>query len=155
MIVTCMDDSQVSVLENTDNTSGGNAMMLLKIEEMIKSYLSQINQLQEEITKRKEMFDDTFVNDQTFQEHDKAAKEASRIRSATKQQILKRADVADLFNKLKELKAERKELQQGLSDYLREYQRLSGSNEFEGEDGQMQEIVYIAKLVKKSSKFRP
>ena len=46
------------------------------------------------------------------------------------------------------------ELNEGLSDYLREYQRLSGSNEIEGEDGELRTIVYVAKLVRKSV-FRP
>ena len=52
------------------------------------------------------------------------------------------------------MKSEQSELKTGLSDYLREYQRLSGSNEIEGEDGEVREIVYVAKLVKKS-KYRP
>lgn len=130
------------------------ATLLLRIEEMIKTHLQQIEALSEDITKRKDMLDDIFLNDETYQEHDKVAKEAAKIRSKTKQEILKRPDVADLSNKLKALKSEKKELQTGLSDYLREYQRLSGSNEIEGEDGELREIVYTAKLVKKSP-FRP
>lgn len=101
------------------------------------------------------MSDDIFGNDEVFKEHDKKAKEASKVRSGTKQQILKRPDVADLANKLQALKSEQMELKEGLSDYLREYHRLSGSTEIEGEDGEVREIVYMAKLVKKSSKFRP
>lgn len=138
---------------NTDPATN-DAALLLKIEEMIKNYISQIENLSGELTKYKDMIDDIFLNDQTFQEHDKVAKEAARIRSATKQQIMKRPDVADLASKLKDLRSERSELQSGLSDYLGEYQRLSGSNQIEGEDGQMREIVYVAKLVKKSA-FRP
>lgn len=67
---------------------------------------------------------------------------------------MKRPDVADLSNKLKDLKSEQTELKEGLSDYLRECQRLSGSNEIEGDDGEVREIVYTAKLVKKSQ-FKP
>lgn len=129
------------------------AVLLVKIEEMIKTHLSQIDTLQEEITKYKDMVNDIFTNDETFQEHDKIAKEAARIRSNTKKEITKRPDVADLSNKLQSLKSEQKELKEGLSDYLREYQRLSGSSEIEGEDGEIREIVYTAKLVKRSSKF--
>ncbi len=67
---------------------------------------------------------------------------------------MKQPHVADVANKLKTLKSERAELEDGLSDYLREYQRLSGSNEIEGDDGQVRQIVYVAKLVRKSQ-FRP
>ena len=129
--------------------------LLVKIEEMIKVHISQIEQLEEDVSKYKDIVDDIFANDSTYKEHDKIAKEAARIRSKTKQEIMKRSDVADFSSKLKDLKTEKTELEEGLSDYLREYQRLSGSNEIEGEDGQIREIVYVAKLVKKSSKFRP
>lgn len=130
------------------------AVLLIKIEEMIKTHISQIDTLAEDVKKHKEMMDDIFNNDEVFQEHDKVAKEAVRIRSKTKSEIMKRPDVADLANKLKALKSEKMELNEGLSDYLREYQRLSGLNEIEGEDGEVREIVYTAKLVKKSV-FRP
>lgn len=129
------------------------AVLLVKIEEMIKTHLAQIDSLVEEITKHKDMLDDIFVNNETFKEHDKLAKEAARIKSNTKKEIMKRADAADLAAKLTSLKSEQKELKNGLSDYLREYQRLSGSNEIEGEDGEIREIVYTAKLVKRSSKY--
>lgn len=132
---------------------GNDAALLVKIEEMIKTHTAQIDSLQEEITKRRDMVNDVFTNDETFQEHDKVAKEAARIRSNTRKEISKRPDVADVVNKLKDLKLEQKELKEGLSDYLREYQRLSGSNEIEGEDGQLREIVFVAKLIKKSSKL--
>lgn len=127
------------------------ATMLVKIEEMIKTHMGQIDELQEKISEHKGMLDDIFTNDETYQEHDKLAKEASRVKSNTKKEILKRPEAADIANKLKALKSEQKELKTGLSDYLREYQRLSGSNEIEGEDGQIREIVYVAKLVKRSS----
>ncbi len=147
-----MDDQEVQVQQTTVNN---NAVLLVKIEEMIKTHLAQIDELQEEITKHRDMVNDIFANDETFQEHDKLAKEAARIRTNTKKEITKRPDVAGLANKLKSLKSEQKELKEGLSDYLREYQRLSGSNQIEGEDGEMREIVFVAKLVKKTSKFGP
>lgn len=138
-----------------DNQDSPNDVSLLpKIEEMIKTHISQIDSLTGEATKFKEMLDDIFKNDETFGEHDKIAREAARIRTGTKTQINKRPDVADLISKMKDVKSQKTELQEGLSDYLREYQRLSGSNEIEGEDGEVRQIVYVAKLVKKSQ-FRP
>ncbi len=132
---------------------GNDAVLLTRIEEMVKTHLSQIAELKEEISKHKEMLDDIFANDETFQEHDKLAKEAARIKSNTKKEIMKRPDVASLAEKLKSLKSEQKELKEGLSDYLREYQRLSGLSEIEGEDGELQQIVFVAKLVKRSGRF--
>lgn len=146
-----MDDQELQAAAKP--ASDNDAILLTRIEEMIKTHLVQIDELQEEITKYRDMVNDIFVSDETYQEHDKLAKEAARIRSNTKKEIMKRPDVADLANKLKSLKSEQKELKDGLSDYLREYQRLSGSNQIEGEDGEVREIVFVAKLVKRSGKF--
>ena len=146
-----MDDQQPQTA--AEKPAENDAVLLLRIEEIIKTHMSQIDTLQEDITKRKDMLNDIFTNDETYQEHDKIAKEAAKVRTGTKQQIMKRPDAADLSNQLKSLKSEQKELKEGLSDYLREYQRLSGSNEIEGEDGELREIVYTAKLVKKSAQF--
>ncbi len=147
-----MDDQEMQV--TPEPASNNDAVLLSRIEEMIKTHTSQITQLQEEITKYRDMVNDVFVSDEIYQEHDKLAKEAARIRSNTKKEILKRPNVADLANKLKSLKSEQGELKGGLSDYLREYQRLSGSNQIEGEDGELREIVFVAKLVKRSANFK-
>lgn len=147
-----MDDQAVEVIPGT--TSDNDGVLLSRIEEMIKTHMAQIDALAEEITKYKDLVDDVLANDETYQEHDKIAKEAARIKSNTKKEIMKRVDVADFANKLKSLKSEQKELKNGLSDYLREYQRLSGSNQIEGEDGEFREIVFVAKLVKRSSQFK-
>lgn len=146
-----MDDPKTETPKAADN----DAILLLKIEEMVKTHMSQIDTLQEEISKYRDMFNDIFINNETFQEHDKIAKEASRIRSNTKKEIMKKSDVADIHNKLQDLRSEQKELQEGLSDYLREYQRLSGLDEIEGEDGEIRKIVYIARLVRGPSNFKP
>ncbi len=138
----------------TTTSDGSDTALLIKIEEMVRTHISQIETLEVDVRKHKEMLDDIFTNEPIYQEHEKAAKEATRIKTNTKKEILKRPDVADLSEKVKSLKSQKSELQKGLSDYLREYQRLSGSNEIEGEDGQIREIVYEAKLVKKSV-YRP
>lgn len=137
-----------------NQTTSNDAVLLVKIEEMIKTHISQIDKLTEDISKHKGIVDDIFTNNETYQQHDKAAKDAAQIKSKTKAEIMKMPSVADMTNKLKTLKSEKVELSEGLSDYLREYQRLSGSNEIEGEDGQVRQIVYKASLVKKSS-YRP
>ena len=147
-----MDDNNTQTEEKVP--TGSDATLLLKIEEMIKTHMSQIDDLAEKISKHKEMVDDIFANDSTYQEHDKIAKEATKVKSKTRGEIMKRPQVADLSNKLKSLKSEKSELEEGMSDYLREYQRLSGLNEIEGHDGELRQIIYVAKLVKKGA-FRP
>lgn len=127
--------------------------LVLNMEGMIKNLVSTLDKHRDEVAKFQEALNDIFDNDETYTNHSKLAKEAARVKSATKQQILKQPQAADLNSKVKTLKSEIKENQASLSDYLREFQRMSGISEIEGEDGELREIVYTAKLIRKSSKF--
>lgn len=141
------DDIQKDAEETTSNLNGG--MVIIELEASVKNHVSAIDRLTEELKKHREMLDDIFVNDSTYQQHSEAAKQATKIKTQTKQQILKQPHAADISNKVKDMRGELKELKDALSDYLKEYQRLSGVNEIEGNDGEVREIVYMAKLVKK------
>lgn len=130
-----------------------NSEILLNMESLIKGHINTIETLSVEAKKHKEMLEDIFNNDPTYQEHDKLAKEATKVKQGTKQQILKQPQAAELDKKVKELKSELKENMGSLSDYLQEYARMAGVNEIEGDDGEVREIVYNARLIKKSSVF--
>lgn len=151
-----MDNEQEKEKQSiqVDADSGtASSEILINMESLIKGHISTIDKLSDESRKLKDMLDDIFTNDTTYQEHNKAAKEAARVKQNTKQQILKQPQAADLDKKIKDLRSEIKENQASLSDYLQEYARMSGVNEIEGEDGEVREIVYTAKLIKKSSIF--
>lgn len=131
---------QVSVIQN--------------LEQLIKNHIRQIDELKDQSKKHKEMLDDIFLNDPTYQEHDKKVKEVSKVRSATRSQLMKRSDVYSLSEKIKEMKMQTKEMQDALTDYIREYQRLTGVNEIEDEKGGTMEIVFSVRLVRKTSKAK-
>lgn len=137
---------EVATTDSTPNAG----MVIIELENMIKGHLASIDKTEEAYAKHRDMLEDIFNNDSTYKEHAKLAKEANRVKSNTKQQIMKQPQVSELAEKVKDMKRDIKELQDALSDYLREYQRLSGVNEIEGEDGEMREIIYIAKLVRKA-----
>ena len=144
-----MDDNLTS-----DSSKASNTNVLINLEAMIKSHIASISKMEEEYDESRSMLNDIFTNDPTFKAHDEAAKEASRIKSATKQQILKQPQAADLNQKVQNMRNELKDLKAALSDYLGEFQRMSGLSEIEGDDGEVREIIYVAKLVKKSA-FHP
>lgn len=141
-------DLELSAQEKRDQ-----AKLILNLENLIKNNNIQVTKLSAELAEARDMLKDAFENDATYKEHADAAKEANKVKSATKAQILRQPQVAGLAAKVKSLTSEVKELKDGMSDYLKEFNRLSGINEIEGEDGELMEIVYVAKLVKKSSKF--
>lgn len=126
------------------------AMVILNLENLIRSHLGSIDTLEEELTKHSEMLNDIFEADPTYKDHADKAKEASRVKSQTKQQILKQPQAADLDTKVKAMKSELADTRTALADYVREYARLSGLTEITGDDGEVREIVYTAKLVKKN-----
>ncbi len=137
---------------NPVNTGNENVDVLLNLETLIKSHITGIETRKDQLKKHKHMLDDILSNDPTYSIHSEKAKEASKLKSSTKAQIMQRPDTADLAGKIKEFSIEIKEMNAALSDYLREYGRISGTNEITGEDGEVREIVYVAKLVKRNPK---
>lgn len=132
--------------------SDDQSQVLTSLDEMIKSHVQSIDRLKVEVRKLRETIEDGFANDAVYKEHDDAAKAAAKVKLATKAQIMKQPAVLTLVQKMKTLASELKEKQFSLSDYLLEYQRLSGANQIETDDGQVLEIVNSAKIVRKSSK---
>lgn len=147
-------EPEVSVEYISEDTQAENNKMnvLMNLEGVIKGYIAKLEQLQNEMRQQKEMLEDVLNNDPTYKLHSDAVKEANKIKSATKQQIMKQAQAALIASKIKEMKEEMNTMHIALPEYLQQYQQLSGVNEIEGNDGEMREIVYSAKLVKKAKK---
>ena len=121
---------------------------------VINDHVAHIDQLKKQAKELKDMLDSLYQNDTTYQTHDSAVKEAVKIRNATKKQIQKLPQAADLVARVTDLKGQMKEYADNLSDYLKEYARSTGSTTIESSDGELRQIVYVAKLVKKND-FRP
>lgn len=150
-----MDENIQPTTETTEVVAAdtpNQGMVIIELENMIKQHLTSIDTLETEYSKHRDMLEDIFNNDATYKEHAQKAKEAARIKNNTKQEIMKQPSVAELAEKVKDMKREINELQNALSDYLREFQRLSGSNEIEDDAGEVREIIYVAKLIRKSYK---
>lgn len=147
--ITDIIDAEV-VEDSPKSSSSDQATVVLSLEQLIKSHIASIDKLRDENRKHKQMLEDAFLNDPVYQEHLKLAKEAAKVKNTTKQQITKQPANVLLSNKIREMSAELKDKQMALSDYLLEYQRMTGVNEIEGEDGDVREIVNSAKVIKKS-----
>lgn len=147
-----------TIIEETEDTGVkepevvGDAAILLNLEEMIKNYIQSLEKLREEKKKHQEMFEDSFVNNPVYRENAEKAKEALKVKATTRQQIASQPSVIALGQKIKDIGRDLKERQIALSDYLLEYQRLTGANEIEDNEGQIREIINSAKLIKRSAK---
>jgi hypothetical protein len=145
-----MDNNDITLKEEQESQLK-EAETLLSIEAAVKDRITRIEKLKEDMEAPKEMIQSYLENDSVYREHTEAAKAAAKQKSATKKQLLSQTTGRALVEKLDTLKAEMAELQEGLSYYLREYQQATGSNEIEGADGELRQIVYVAKLVRKTS----
>ena len=123
----------------------------LSVESLIKTLISRIARVKEDLKPVKEMLSDLLNNNEKYQLADNEAKEASKKKSTVKKEILSTPEGKMASSKVDELKSDLKEAQEALSTYLAEYQKLTGSSEIEGEDGELRKIVYVAKLVKKTN----
>lgn len=146
-----IEDVQDAQIVSENANPEDQSQVLTGLDEMIKAHIKSIDTLRNESKKLQEMITDGFQNDAVYKEHDDAVKAATKVRQATKNQIMKQPAILTLVQKLKTLKSELKEKQFSLSDYLLEYQRISGANQIETDDGQILEIVNSAKIVRKSS----
>jgi len=137
-------------MEDTPTDNG--ATVLLELETTIKNHITQIDKNKTELKKQREMLESALMNDETYRLHSEECKKAAKTKALTKFQIMQLPANKGLADKVKELSAQTKELDTALSDYLREYMRIAGTNEIETEEGEVREIIYIAKLVKKASR---
>ena len=148
-----MDDTEMNVQEGELVTQSPqddqSATILESMTSLILENLAKIGRLNDELSKQKEMLESVLENDETYKLHSEAAKQAQKVKTATKSEIVKRPEVSHVYAKVKELAAEIKEAKDSLNSYLPEYQRLSGSDEIEDTNGEPLQIIYSAKLIKR------
>lgn len=123
----------------------------LSVESLIKSYISRIAKTKEDLKPVREMLSDLLENNEEYHSAAEEAKEASKKKSAVKSKILSTPEGKMANDKLIGLRDELSEAQEALSTYLTEYAKMTGSTQFEGEDGELRQIVYVAKLVRKTN----
>lgn len=148
------DSEIIEEASGGENLSAGDkaaqtVQTLITVERQIKSHLENLDKLREETRVAREMVESLLQNDPAYMEAAEEAKKASKVKAEARKNVLSQPGAKVSAQKLKDLREQNKELQDGLSFYLQEFQRLTGANEFEGADGELRSIVYHAKLVKK------
>ncbi|KKR10985.1 MAG: hypothetical protein UT39_C0012G0007 [Candidatus Woesebacteria bacterium GW2011_GWA1_39_21] len=143
-------DAEIVEDNTTSDTTISQVDELKNIENLINSNLTKITKLQDDIKPVKEMLESLLDADLQYAELDQKAMEAAKVKSAKRKELMNTSNGRELTEKLKSLKAELKEAKDALSDYLKEYQGKTGFNEYEGPDGELRQIVFTAKLVRKT-----
>jgi seryl-tRNA synthetase len=125
-------------------------MSVLDLTTLINDYDKTMGELKNQLKEQKSMIKDAFENDQEYHEIAEKVKELNRQKNAIKQRILKTPAVETVMAKVKDLQADLRDMEDKMSGYLQEYQRVSGTNVIEGVDGELRQIVPVYRLVKKS-----
>lgn len=145
-----LEATQEEANENSD-TSDSQVNTLMAIQSAINRHLGVLDRIKEETKPVREMLTSYLENDEGYMEALEKAKEASKQKSIIKKELLNRPEAKELKSKLDSLKEQAKDAKEGLSYYLSQYQKQTGANEIETNDGELHEIKYTARLVRKTS----
>ena len=148
---TAAEDVQTN---QSDTPAESQAQSLVALEKLIINYLNDIERATGQMRKQREMLDNILMNDEAYQEAHKKAKAAAKEKSTVKANLLHHPEAAVIGDKLADMKKDLAEKKKTFSNHLQEYSRLAGTNQFEDDQGQVREIVYVARVVKRSNKFR-
>ncbi len=132
----------------TESNQTNQAVNLLSVESLINSTMSRFEILDKEYKEQKSMIDALLENDLEYQEAAIEAKKQAKLKTIAKQKVMTKPEATHIVEKLQDTQSQIKELKTALSDYLAQYVTLSGSNQIEGADGVLRQIIYTAKLVK-------
>ena len=131
-----------------DNQNPNQAINLLNIESLINTSTARFDALDREYHEQKSMLDSILDSDDEYQEIAQEAQKQAKLKTIAKQKVMARPESSVLVEKIKDAQIQIKELKTAMSDYLAQYVTLSGTNQIEGPDGVLRQIIYTAKLVK-------
>jgi hypothetical protein len=139
-----------SVDESTPDAQ--KAEMVMRLDQLIKGYLTDVKKMREKMKSHKEILDSAFQNDASYQEIDQEVRDLNKKKLEIKQRILSQKANVEVKEEMMNISDEIKEAQFALSDYLKEYERLTHATEFETDDGELLQILHEVKLKKRSNK---
>lgn len=125
------------------------AQNLISIESLINNHDIKLQTLSKELKSHQEMLNSLLENDNDYVTAAKEAAKSAKVKTLAKSKVLEHSEAKSVVEKIKDNQSQIKELKVALSDYLAQYVTLSGSNQIEGPDGVLRQIIYSAKLVKK------
>lgn len=137
-----------------DKVKQNSVLSVLDLTTLINDYFRTIDEMKSQLKTQKKMVKDAFEDDQQYHELSEKSKVLNMQKNEIKQKVLKTPAVDAAVAKSKEIQVELKDMEDKLSGYLQEYQRVANTNVIEGSDGELRQIIPVYRLVKKS-KYNP
>ena len=117
--------------------------------DIIQKRLKIINDLQAELNKVKDHYEDSLNNNPVIQEAQQQEEEMKKKKEETKAKVEKVKEspmLKSMMDQMKELKEDMKNNKEALSQELADYYRESGSMEIADEEGNTKRIKFTARL---------
>ena len=128
------------------------SMTIVELTTLINRYESDMKKMRDNLKIQSGMLREAVEGDAAYHELDVQSKDLNKKKSEIKQKVMKTPAMEAVVAKIDEFKSELNDAKEMLSGYLEEYQRVSGTNIIEGENGEIKEIVPMYKLVKRGNK---
>jgi len=141
---------EAEVIEDSPVETNDEVTSLISIQNLINTHIAQIDRAKEELTPLKEMMESYLNSDMGYVELVEKAKAAAKEKGKKKKDLLSQPSGREMADKIKTAQDGLKAAREALSYYLAEYQKQTGANDFEGSDGELRQIVLVAKLVRKT-----
>lgn len=138
-------DGDLSESEKSDQF----AKTLQSLEKVVESKAKKLMRLKDEMKKKRQMIKNVFENDQDFQEVAEQKTEVYQQWRQRKSELNETVQVRQLKDDLRELKDERKDLEESLSNHLINYHQLTNSTSFDTSEGDQWEFKIKAKVKSK------
>jgi len=128
------------------------SMTIVELTALINRYESDMKKMRDNLKIQNGMLRDAVEGDAAYHELDVQSKDLNKKKAEIKQKVSRTPAMEAVVAKVEEYKSELKDAHEMLSGYLEEYQRVSGTNIIEGENGEIKEIVPMYKLVKRGNR---
>lgn len=122
------------------------AETLQSLEKVIERNANKLNEMKDELKKRRQMLKNYFENDTQLAEVEEQAIEFKNQVKERKTGLQLEPQVVDLQVKIKELRERKKETQETLSNHLVNHYRMTNSTSFDTSDGDQWEYQVQAKI---------
>lgn len=137
-----LDEQTISEVEKSDQF----AETLQSLEKVIERHANRLEEIKEELGKRRQMLRDYLENDQELAEVKEETKVLKQQVKDRKSKLEDEPQAKEIKLRLAELKKQRKELKESLSNHLVNHHRLTNSNSFDTSEGNQWEYDIKARV---------
>lgn len=147
--ITEQEEDKDLTLEDEVEQSDEFAETLHSLENLIESKANKVMRIKQEMKKKRQMVKDVYANDAELTETEEKKEEVYQAWRERKAKLKESPEVKQLKRELKDMRNERKDVEESLSNHLINYHQMTNSTSFDTSDGDQWEFKIKAKVKNK------